>query len=153
MSYVGNIANGMIACGDKLLTNNISGEIVILGDNTRNKNVRESVIDKILSNNKGEKIESSKWPLTNTFFIILYKIFAFFVRIFNLQNLFICLPDPDYLVLHFSNWTFFNKYKLEYFINWKQKYSYEEAIEKSRKYYTSIPNPLDLPYSWESHPF
>uniref|UniRef100_A0A0K0EEX4 3-beta hydroxysteroid dehydrogenase/isomerase domain-containing protein n=1 Tax=Strongyloides stercoralis TaxID=6248 RepID=A0A0K0EEX4_STRER len=150
MSYVGNITNAMITCGGELLKGNIMGEIVILGDDTPTKNIRESVIDKVLKDDDRD-IPSSSLPLTGLLFVSLYFLFIILIRLLNLSTFFRILPDYNYFVLHYRNWSVYDKYKLMYYIGWKPKYSKEEAFKLSSTYYKSLFNNDNLQFSWIPH--
>ncbi|CEF66700.1 NAD(P)-binding domain-containing protein [Strongyloides ratti] len=147
MCYIGNITNAMVTCGEELLNGNIVGEVVILGDDTLTKNIRESVIDKVLEDGNNE-IPSSSLPLTGLFFVISYFLLVVFIRLLGLSNFFKMLPDYNYFVLHYRNWVVYDKYKLMYFIGWKPKYSREEAFKRSSIYYKSLFDNENLHFSW-----
>uniref|UniRef100_A0A0N5BQT8 3Beta_HSD domain-containing protein n=1 Tax=Strongyloides papillosus TaxID=174720 RepID=A0A0N5BQT8_STREA len=150
MCYVGNVVDAMITCGETLLQGNMVGEVIIVGDDTPTKNIRESVVDQVLKDGK-EEIPSSSLLLTGLPFVVFYYLFVWFIRLLGLSNFFRMLPDYNYFVMYYRNWCVFDKYKLKYVVGWKPKYSKEEAFRRSSNYYNGLFSDKDLHFSWKPH--
>uniref|UniRef100_A0AC35TK61 3Beta_HSD domain-containing protein n=1 Tax=Rhabditophanes sp. KR3021 TaxID=114890 RepID=A0AC35TK61_9BILA len=160
MTYAGNAASAVIKCSEKLIKEisnknmnekSISGEIIIISDHTPVINLRKAVLNPLLEENDN-CLESFYAPLTGVLFLYFWLMVAFFVKILPLKNeTKKVMPDYDYFLLHYYNWTFYNTYKLDHIIKWKPKYSYEESIALSTDYYKDNADIENFKFSWENN--
>ncbi|CAD5220954.1 unnamed protein product [Bursaphelenchus xylophilus] len=142
MAYVGNVSAALIKCKTTMEEKGEEHETVNIVDDTPINSLYDGVLKDLMGDTPSHSVP----------FWLAYPIFFLICWVLQILKIDFPIPSTGHFYMLCRQWTVLSNYRLRLFFDFKPRYSYNEAIKRSKTYYNNIDFDSFNSWSWRTEP-